>query len=105
QHANLDNTVEWDNRSISIVRAIERAKQLRERLDLLKSLAMTKKRDYNAHHHSGAIMEEIALFDPAAYRKQADKLSRQVEMLSSRIDKVNYTAEIDVPLASKYLEV
>ena len=104
QQANLRNLVEWDGASISMTRAIETAKQLRERLNLLKTLANTKKRDYQVHHHSGAILEQIALFDPAEYRKQAEKLSRQVELLSSRIDKVNYTVEIDVPLASKYLE-
>lgn len=104
QQANLINLVEWDGHSISMIRAIETAKQLRERLHLLKSLANTKKREYTIHHHSGAITEQIALFDPAEFKKQADKLARQVEMLSSRIDKVNYTVEIDVPLAHKYLE-
>jgi hypothetical protein len=104
QQANLSNFVEWDGGSISMVRAIETAKQLRERLNLLKTLATTKKREYQVQHHSGAIMEQIALFEPAQYKKQADKLSRQVELLSSRIDKVNYTIEIEVPLANKYLE-
>lgn len=104
QQANLSNLVEWDGSSISMIRAIETAKQLRERLDLLKTLANTKKREYNVHHHSGAIMEQIALFDPAEFKKKADKLTRQVELLSSRIDKVNYTVEIEVPLANKYLE-
>jgi hypothetical protein len=104
QQANLNNLVEWNGSSISMIRAIETAKQLRERLNLLKTLANTKKREYNVHHHSGAIMEQIALFDPAEFKKQADKLTRQVELLSSRIDKVNYTVEIEVPLANKYLE-
>lgn len=104
QQANLSNLVEWDGSSISMIRAIETAKQLRERLDLLKTLANTKKREYNVHHHSGAIMEQIALFDPAEFKKKADKLTRQVELLSSRIDRINYTVEIEVPLANKYLE-
>ncbi|KAB2336610.1 hypothetical protein F7731_09605 [Cytobacillus depressus] len=104
QQANLNNMVEWDGISISMIRAIETAKQQRERLNLLKTLATTKKREYNVHHHSGAIMEQIALFDPAEFKKQADKITRQVELLSSRIDKVNYTVEIEVPLANKYLE-
>ncbi|MEH7389691.1 hypothetical protein V7149_13835 [Bacillus sp. JJ1503] len=104
QQANLSNLVEWDGCSISMIRAIETAKQLRERLNLLKTLATTKKREFTVHRHSGAIMEQIALFDPAEFKKQSDKLSRQVELLSSKIDRVNYTVEIDVPLASKYLE-
>lgn len=104
QQANVSNQVDWDGKKISIIRAIETAKQLRSRLDFIMTLSITKKREYVVHHHSGAIMEQIALFDPAEYKKQADKLSRQVELLSSRIDKVNYTLEIDIPLASKYLE-
>ncbi|WP_071395105.1 DIP1984 family protein [Bacillus tuaregi] len=104
QQGNLSNQVEWDGHSISMIRAIETAKQLRDRLNLLKTLATTKKREYNVHHHSGAIMEQIALFDPAEFKKQVDKLTRQAELLSSRIDKVNYTVEIEVPLANKYLE-
>lgn len=103
-HANLNHKVEWDGNQISMTRAIETAKQLRERLSLLKSLANSKKRDYQVHHRSGAIIEQIALFEPAEYKKQAEKLGRQVELLSSRIDKVNYTVEINVPLANKYLE-
>ena len=105
QHANLSSLVEWDGKSFSMTRAIETAKQLRDRLNLLKTLANTKKRDYQVHHHSGAILEQIALFEPSEYKKQAEKLARQVELLSSRIDKVNYTVEVDVPLASKYLDV
>ena len=104
QQANLSNHIEWDGKKISITRGIETAKQRRGNLDLIMTLSITKKREYVVHHHSGAIMEQIALFDPAEYKKQADKLSRQVELLSSKIDRVNYTVEIDVPLASKYLE-
>nr|WP_295972965.1 hypothetical protein [uncultured Bacillus sp.] len=104
QKANLSNLIEWDGNSISMIRAIETAKQLRGRLNLLKILANTKKREYNVQHNSGVIMEQIALFDPAEFKKRADKLARQVELLSSRIDRVNYTAEIEVPLADKYLE-
>lgn len=103
-YANFNHKVEWDGNSISMTRAIETAKQLRERLSLLKSLANSKKRDYQVHHRSGAILEQIALFEPAEYKKLAEKLGRQVELLSSRIDKVNYTVEIDVLLANKYLE-
>ena len=69
QQANLKNLVEWDGSPISMVRAIETAKQLRERLNLLKTLAATKKREYQVQHHSGTIMEQIALFDPAAIQK------------------------------------
>lgn len=104
QQANMSNKVEWDSSSISMIRAIETAKQLRDRVHLLKTLATTRKREYTVHHHSGAVMEQVALFDPSQYKKQAEKLSRQVELLSSRIDKVNYTVEIEVPLAAKYLE-
>lgn len=104
QQANLHNLIEWNGKSISMIRAIETAKQLRERLNLLKTLATTKKREYQIHHRSGAILEQVALFDPTLYKKEADKLTRQVELLSSRIDKINYTVEIDVALASKYLE-
>lgn len=104
QEANLNNLIEWDGQSISMIRAIETAKQLREQLNLLKTLATTQKRSYNVHHRSGAVMEQIALFDPSEFKKQSDKLSRQAELLSSRIDKVNYTVEIEVPLADKYLE-
>lgn len=104
QEANLTNLVKWDGSSISMITAIETAKQLRYRLDLFKTLANTKKREYMVHHHSGVVMEQIALFDPSQFKKQHDKLSRQVELLSSKIDKVNYTVEIEVPLAGKYLE-
>lgn len=104
QQANLSNKIDWDGHSIPVIRAIETAKQLRSRLHLLKTLASTNKREYKTQFHSGTIMEEIALFEPGTYKKQAEKLNRQVELLSSRIDRVNYTVEIDVPLASKYLE-
>jgi len=104
QEANLSNKIDWDGNSISVIRAIETAKQLRNRIYLLKQLASMKKREFDVQYHSGAIMERIALFEPAEYKKKVEKLSRQVELLSSRIDQVNYTVEIDVALAAKYLE-
>ena len=42
QEANLKNQVEWDGRSISMITAIESAKQLRYRLDFLKHLPLLK---------------------------------------------------------------
>ncbi|WP_158515079.1 hypothetical protein [Bacillus weihaiensis] len=48
--------------------AIETAKQLRDRANLLKTLATTKKRENNVYHHSGAIMEQIALFDTVDFK-------------------------------------
>ncbi|XQY90031.1 hypothetical protein ACNRWW_10765 [Metabacillus sp. HB246100] len=47
-------------------------------------------------------MEQIALFDHVDFKKQSDKLTHHVELLSSRIDKVNNTVEIEVSLAYKY---
>lgn len=104
QQANLSNKIDWDGHSISIIRAIETAKQLRQELYLLKRLGSMKKREFEVQYHSGAIMEQIALFEPTEYKTKAEKLSRQAELLSSRIDQVNYTTEITVPLATKYLE-
>ncbi|KFZ32225.1 hypothetical protein JS44_14570 [Anoxybacillus flavithermus] len=98
---NMQQTVEWEGERISLIRAIETAKMLRSRVHLYKRLGDTKPREY---YGGNVVMETIALFNPSEYKQAAEMLARQVEVLSSRIDKVNYTVEIDVSLASKYLE-
>ena len=105
KQANMDNTIEWDGKHISVIRAIETAKQLRSLVSTYKMLGETKQRVYTAGYGSGTVMETVALFDPEKYRKLADKTSRQAELLSSKIDRVNYTVEVNVPFATKYLEV
>jgi hypothetical protein len=98
---NMQYTVEWDGQNIPLIRAIETAKVLRNQIHLYKRLGETKQREY---YGGNVVMEMVALFNPGEYKKTAEKLSRQVELLSSRIDKVNYTIEMEVPLADKYLD-
>jgi hypothetical protein len=103
--ANLSAKVEWDGKDIPVITAIETAKILRKRALVFKRLGNTPPKKYNQQYGSSVLMEEIALFKPSEYKLKGEKILRQADLLSTRIDKVNLTLELVVPLADKHLEV
>lgn len=100
--ANLHHTFEWDQQLITIMEAIELAKQMRGELRDLKKFASRKKQDYSPHY-GDVVMVEYALYDPEIYREKVKKLERKVNRLSSLIEAQNHKATFDFPPAAIYL--
>ncbi|TCS93625.1 hypothetical protein [Hazenella coriacea] len=100
--ANIQHTFEWDQQPITIMEAIELAKQMRGELRDLKELAARKKQDYSPHY-GDVVMVEYALYDPDLYREKAKKWERKVNRLSSLIEAQNHKVTFDFPPATFYL--
>lgn len=100
---NIENTINWDGNEITITEAIELAKQLRGEVHSLKNFSSKKKQERRTNWQNVVESVIFALFDPEAYRKEALKMERQVNKLSSNIAHKNHLVEVDFEPASKYL--
>lgn len=102
--ANLENTIEWDGKEISIMEAIELAKQLRGEVDQLKKFGKRKKQERHTSWRNETVTIAYAMYDPEEYRKRALKLERQVNRLSQEIEAKNHRVEFEFEPAIRYLE-
>ncbi|MBH8599424.1 MULTISPECIES: hypothetical protein [unclassified Thermoactinomyces] len=100
--ANLNHTIHWDDQDITIMEAIELAKQMRGELQELKRFGSRKKQEYSSHYGE-VVMVEHALYDPAEYQEKAKKLERKVNRLSYLIEAENHQVNFDFPPATIYL--
>ncbi|QQE75564.1 hypothetical protein KDJ56_06250 [Brevibacillus composti] len=110
--ANLQKAVEWDGKMISLIEAIERAKQLREEASQCKILGMRKKiehapasfhgRGRSRHQEGGSDLITVATYDPDAYRELGKKLERRANLLSGKIEAANHSIAIDFD-AARYM--
>jgi hypothetical protein len=100
--ANISHTISWDGEEITIMEAIELAKQLRGELNELKRFASRKKQEYRSEYGE-VVMVEHALYDPNEYKEEAKKLEKRVNRLSYLIEAENHKVTFDFPPASIYI--
>jgi hypothetical protein len=100
--ANLEAKVIWDNKEISIVEAIELAKQLRGEAVKLKQYGISKKQERKQSYGETKTVYRKAMFEPSALEKEGLKLERLANRLSLAIEKANHLHEIEFPYADKY---
>lgn len=93
--ANVQNTVSFNGEQLTLVEAIELAKQLRLEVSEMKLLANAEKEEVQYGYGEGVTMIRIALFEPEQYRIQAEKLERQAHKLSNLVNAKNYQVQID----------
>lgn len=101
--ANVENLVEWEDGRLSIVEAIELAKQIRGEANLLKEFSRSKPMERLTRYHMEEATYRKALFDPSKLRKRAEKLEKKANRLSMMIEKQNHKVESEFEEASKYL--
>lgn len=101
---NLNEKLVWDGSEVSIIEAIELAKQLRGEVSQLKNFGQRKKQERSTDWRSNETTVVHALYDPEEYRKNALKMERQVNRLSQEIEAKNHKVEFDFEAASRYLE-
>ncbi|MFP3726397.1 hypothetical protein U8V72_14510 [Priestia filamentosa] len=103
---NLKATVQWDGGEITLVEAIELAKQVRGEVKSLKDFGNRKKQERKSSNGWGSSESNViihALYDPEIYRKAALKSEREVNRLSMEIDKKNHSVEFEFENADKYI--
>jgi len=93
--ANIDNTVSFKGEEMPIVEAIELASQLRAEASLNKHLGQSEKE--SLYHSTGdsVIFYNVAMYEPADYRKRAIDIEKEAHRLSNLINAKNYQVEIE----------
>lgn len=102
--SNIVTTIEWDGQQISVMEAIELAKNKREEVATYKVLGRFKKieRERPSFGTATASGYTVALFEPEKYAALATKLERQVNALSRDIDRSNHNTMIEFD-SSQYI--
>ena len=92
--ANIQNTVQFEEQKLTLVEAIEYAKQLR--LEAIEASYFSQHEKEQMEHNYGesVAMVRVALFNPEEYRLRADLLERQAHKLSNLINAKNYQVQI-----------
>ncbi|ACA37982.1 hypothetical protein J2D69_19905 [Lysinibacillus sphaericus] len=93
--ANIQNTVEFKDQKLALVEAIELATQLRAEAELCKEFSMREKESVRFGYGDGAMLYEIALYEPDDYRERAMKLEKEAHKLSNLINSKNYSIQIN----------
>ena len=99
--ANLKHTVNFLDEELTLVEAIEYAKQIRYEAEEVKDLSYSEKEEIQMGYGDLSIVR-IAMFDPESYRVKADEYDRLAHKLSNLINAKNYQVQIDFD-DSKYL--
>ena len=105
---NLQYTVPWDGEEITLMEALQTAKDTRQLIAGLKQLGNRPKTSRGTSSRYGAdrsMMTEQTTYDPEAMKQQAEKLERQVLKLSRAIDRKNEEVTFDFWPAHRYMVV
>lgn len=106
--ANSKPSVEWDDKKIPIVTAIELAKQLQGETKIIKTLGSKKKQAienerYSLSSLSGTANVTYTLYDPEEYRKNGLSLERKARLLSQKIEQANGKITLEFEAAERYI--
>lgn len=103
--SNTTETIFWNDGPITVMEAIELAKQIRIEIGQLSHLGSRKKleRQSSRGHDGSVTLFNVALYDPEAYQASARKKEREVTKLSSLIEHANHHSKISFD-AAKYMD-
>ncbi|MCZ8519266.1 MULTISPECIES: hypothetical protein [Paenibacillus] len=104
--ANITHTIRWNDRDLTVLEAIELAKQTRAEINMLIPLGSNKKIERHmprgGHGDSSRTLFTVALYDPEAYSRAAQKKEREAVKLSSLIEQSNHAHKVPFD-ASAYM--
>ncbi|WP_426448987.1 hypothetical protein ACP26L_29895 [Paenibacillus sp. S-38] len=104
--ANISHTIRWNDLDLTVLEAIELAKQTRSELSMLASLGAAKKMERHVSRGGSGDgakpLFTVALYDPEAYSRAAQKKEREAVKLSSLIEQSNHTHKLPFD-ASAYM--
>lgn len=92
--ANVKNFISFNDEELTLVEAIELAKQLRVEVNEIKEFASSEKEELQYGYGESVLMVRVALFDPEHYRLKSEQLERQAHKLSNLINAKNYEVRI-----------
>lgn len=93
--ANIDNEVNFKNQQLTLIEAIELAKQLRAKSRFEKELSTAKKEEIQYGYGEATTVYQVALFDPEVYRLKSIESEKDAHKLSNLINAKNYSVFLD----------
>lgn len=93
--ANIRHKVQYEMQELTLVEAIELAKQLRLQAGEAAQFSQHEKEQIEYGYGDGVAMVRVALYDPEVYRQRAELYERQAHKLSNLINAKNYQISID----------
>ena len=100
---NISEILDWDGTTVSLAKAIELAKIIRDQSRLLLPLGRSKKKEIARSYGSNDISYRIANFDPAEVASMSTRYEKDANRLSSLIEARNHTITLDIPFLDRYL--
>lgn len=100
---NNDTILKTEYGDVSIAKALNLAKQLRERADLYGSLSRKKDFELSTEYGSSIVFYKKAILDPLESRKEALKLKSSAQRISALIEKANNETIVEVEGLDKYM--
>ena len=101
---NVTTVVEWKGNDVTILAAINTAKEYRKELASLKDFGARQKVQRNSNPYRSEPVNSITkmLYDPKIAKEQADELEKFLTRLSAIIEKKNHQVEFEFA-ADKYM--
>ena len=93
--ANSTHTISFLEEQLTIVEAIEYAKQLRLEAAEARIFSEYEKETLEYGYGDNVQMVRVALFDPEQYRQRADELEKIAHKISNAINAKNYEVKIE----------
>ena len=93
-HAGYDST---------ILESISYIKRMRGELSQYQSMAMAQKKTFTNSRWDGGTGYKVAKFAPEYWKSLAIETEKNINRLSRELDKRNFTTEVIVPFADKYM--
>ncbi|MCJ7840467.1 DIP1984 family protein [Lederbergia sp. NSJ-179] len=93
--ANIDHTIPYQEKELTLVEAIELATQLRAKARMYKELGSAQKEEIQYGYADNTTVYQVALFEPEEYRIQALQLEKQAHKLSNLINAKNYSITLE----------
>ncbi|WP_433958285.1 hypothetical protein [Cytobacillus horneckiae] len=93
--ANIDNEIQFNGDSLTIVEAIELATQLRAKARKCKQFGSAQKEEFLYMIGESSSMLRVAAFEPEEYRIKSLEIERHANRLSNLINSKNYTIELE----------
>lgn len=103
RQVNVAETVDWEGTDLSLAKAIEVAKLIRDQSRTLLPLGRSKKKEISRSYGSSEVSYKIANFNPAAVAAMSTQYEKDANRLSSLIEARNHTITLDIPFLDKYL--
>lgn len=100
---NVAETVDWEGTDLSLAKAIEVAKLIRDQSRTLLPLGRSKKKEVARTYGSNETSYRIANFNPTAVAAMSTQYEKDANRLSSLIEARNHTITLDIPFLDKYL--